>query len=78
MAETKEERDAYLSTIEKECSKMVHIINDLLDISQLESGNFKVFKDEFDIKDILVDIGDKFTELITQDINFDIDIDNKR
>ncbi len=56
VADTKEEQESYLSTIENECHKMTHIINDLLDLSQMEAKTFKINKSKFMFKDLLEDI----------------------
>lgn len=42
-----QEREEYLSIIENETTKMSKLIKDLLDLTQLESGNFRIEKKAF-------------------------------
>jgi len=64
VADAKEEQDSYLHTIENECHKMAHIINDLLDLSQMEAGTFKINKSKFELTDLLEDLVNKYENLV--------------
>lgn len=74
VADTKEEQDSYLNTIENECHKMGHIINDLLDLSQMETGTFNIDKSKFDFKDLLEDVTGKYENLTKGQFEFITDI----
>jgi len=63
VADTKDEQDSYLNTIEDECRKMGHIINDLLDLSQMEAGTFKITKSQFNFKHLLDDLIGKYDHM---------------
>ena len=63
VADTKDEQDSYLNTIEDECRKMGHIINDLLDLSQMEAGTFKITKSKFNFKYLLDDLIGKYDHM---------------
>jgi len=49
VAKNEEEKQEYFHIIEEEANKMSTMVKDLLDLSQLESGNFKVKLENFDI-----------------------------
>ncbi|MBM7614711.1 sensor histidine kinase [Alkaliphilus hydrothermalis] len=49
VANNEEEKQDYFHIIEEEISKMSTMVKDLLDLSQLESANFKVKLESFDI-----------------------------
>ena len=42
--QSEEEKEEYLNIIEKETIKMSNLIKDLLDLTQLEPGTFKIKK----------------------------------
>lgn len=48
-----EEKDFYLDIIIDEARKMGHLVTDMLDLSQLESGNFKLTLEEFNLKELI-------------------------
>jgi Signal transduction histidine kinase len=59
-----EERDYYLDVILDESRKMGNLVSDMLDLSQLESGNFKLIKEEFNIDELISSTLKKFSTLI--------------
>ena len=70
VADSKEEQDSYLNTIENECHKMTHIINDLLDLSQMEAGTFAINKSKFEFTDLLEDLIGKHENMIKGRVKF--------
>jgi signal transduction histidine kinase len=48
-----EDKDYYLDVIIDEAKKMGHLVSDMLDLSHLESGLFKLKKEEFDITELI-------------------------
>ncbi|SQB92893.1 sensor histidine kinase [Clostridium tetanomorphum] len=48
-----EEKDYYLDIIIDEGRKMGSLVNDMLDLSNLESGSFKLTREEFDICNLI-------------------------
>ncbi|MCX6280403.1 MAG: ATP-binding protein [Bacteroidetes bacterium] len=51
-----EEHDRYTSIIQSRSDDLMHIINELLEISRIESGNAKVVKNEVDLNQLLDEI----------------------
>lgn len=47
------EKDFYLDIIMDEAKKMGHLVSDMMDLSQLESGNFKLAREEFVLTDLI-------------------------
>lgn len=47
------DKDYYLDVIVDEAGKMGHLVSDMLDLSQLESGVFKLRKIEFDLVELI-------------------------
>lgn len=50
---TKEERTRYLGIIHKETMRMIRLVNELLDLSRLDSGNFKTVKSVVNLSDVI-------------------------
>lgn len=48
-----EERDYYLDIITDEAKKMGSLVSDMMDLSHLESGIFKLSKDEFNLSELI-------------------------
>lgn len=55
-----EDRERYIGVISDETQKMGNLINDMLDLSQLESGKFKLDRQEFIIGELLEHVIRKF------------------
>ncbi len=61
-----EEKDYYLDVIMDESQKMSLLISDMLDLSQLESGNFKLEQLEFNIEELINSIIKKLTNIFEE------------
>lgn len=59
-----EEKDYYIDVIIDESKKMANLVTDMLDLSQLESGNFRLVKEEFFIDELLKVTIKKFYALL--------------
>ncbi|TAE59777.1 MAG: response regulator [Nostocales cyanobacterium] len=69
-----EQRD-YIQTIQSSAKNLLNIINDILDLSKLESGNIKLEKSEFFLQNMIAEIIKIFCISLTQkDLQLDIDI----
>ncbi len=66
LAYTEEDKKYHYEVINDEISKMTKIIRDLLDLSQLESGTFKIKKEQFDINGLIKKVCDKYSEIAKQ------------
>lgn len=70
-----DESEYYLDVILDESQKMANLVADMLDLSQLESGNFKLSKEEFNIDELINSILKKFSTLIKdKNINLQLDL----
>ncbi len=54
--ENKEKRQEHLNVIIEETDRLTRLVNDMLDLSRIESGNIKLKKEVFDLKETLNDI----------------------
>lgn len=63
MADTEEERKRYYDIIEDEASKISKMVRELLDLSQLEAGTFKMQKEEVLLQELLEDISEKYKRI---------------
>ncbi len=68
-----ENQDRYLKIVHDESIRLSKMINDVLDLSRLESGKMLINKSDFDINHIIVETLDKFEQRIV-DKNLRMDI----
>lgn len=74
---SKEDREYYLNVIIDEASNMGNLISDMLDLSQLESGNFKLNKIEMDLGDLVWKCYQKYYTIFNEKgIELDINVVN--
>jgi PAS domain S-box-containing protein len=52
----KETRDSYLRIVNASCEQLLHIVNDIIDISKIEAGQIDVNESAFDIKILLNEV----------------------
>ncbi|WMJ79264.1 ATP-binding protein [Clostridium sp. MB40-C1] len=73
-----EEKTSYLDIIIDESKKMASLVSDMLYLSSLESGNFKLTKEEFYIDDLIKTTSKKFSTILKEkEINLQMNlIDN--
>jgi len=57
-----EERDEYLKIINNKGNELLLIINDIIDISKIEAGDIKLFRQEFEVNPFLRDMYNTFNE----------------
>lgn len=62
----KNETGNYLDLIIDESYKMASLVEDMLDLSQLESGNFKLVKDEFNLDELIKTTIKKYSVLMNE------------
>lgn len=71
LVESEEEEKYHYDVINDEISKMVKILRDLLDLSQLEAGTFKTNKEKFDLTTLFERVGEKYVEIAKkQEVEF--------
>ncbi|PSB54448.1 response regulator [Chamaesiphon polymorphus] len=59
-------QQSYVSTIQDSANALLVIINDILDISKIESGNFELVESPFVLKDIFESISSLMTKAIAE------------
>jgi PAS domain S-box-containing protein len=52
----KEERDAFIKIVNSSCEQLLHIINDIIDISKIEAGQIDLSESPFSIGDLLSEV----------------------
>lgn len=66
ISESEEDKDFYCDVIMDETDKMDRLVRDLLDLSQIESGYFKLEKTVFDISAMVDYVLDKYRPILTE------------
>ena len=61
-----EEKQYFIDVIMDESKKMNNLVSDMLDLSQLESGNFKLVQEEFFLHDLIKPVTKKFSSLFNE------------
>lgn len=64
ISENQADRDFYCDVIMDETGKMNRLVRDLLDLSQIESGYFKLERTDFDISSLIDHVLEKFRPLL--------------
>jgi len=69
------EKQYFLDVIMDESKKMNNLVSDMLDLSQLESGNFKLVQEEFFLNELIKPVTKKFSSLINEkNINLELNL----
>ncbi|MFT5875763.1 MAG: two-component system sensor histidine kinase VanS [Clostridium sp.] len=61
-----EEKQYFIDVIMDESKRMNNLVSDMLNLSQLESGNFKLVKEEFFLHELVKPVTKKFSTLINE------------
>jgi len=70
-----EEKQYFVDVIMDESRKMNNLVSDMLDLSQLESGNFKLVQENFSLDELVKPVTKKFSSLLNEkNINFKLDL----
>jgi len=68
-----EEKQYFIDVIMDESRKMNSLVSDMLNLSQLESGNFKLVKEEFFLHELINPVARKFSSLLNdKDIKLEL------
>lgn len=51
-----ETRETYIKIINSSCDQLLHIINDIIDISKIEAGQIDIYESTFDLKELLDEV----------------------
>ena len=74
---TEEQRD-YNDTIITSGENLITVINDILDFSRIESGNMKMEQEDFDLRSIIEEVMDLFSQKVADkglDLIYEIDLE---
>ena len=63
----------YLAIIRNSSNQLLYIVNQLLDISMIESGNVKVFKNTFSLNNMIDEIDAAFKPIVKDSIKFAVE-----
>ena len=75
----KEKEEEYLNVVLSESKRLSRLVADLLNISRLDGGYYKVDKSEFDINELVRIVLIKFEKEITQkEINLNLELENDK
>lgn len=66
VAQDKADRDYYCAVIADEAAKMDRLVNDLLDLSRIESGHFSLDRTDFDLAPLLDGIAQKYRAILQE------------
>ena len=70
-----EEKQYFIDVIMDESKKMNNLVSDMLDLSQLESGNFKLVQEEFFLHELVKPVTKKFSSLLNEkNIKLELDL----
>jgi two-component system sensor histidine kinase VanS len=70
-----EEKQYFIDVIMDESKKMNNLVSDMLDLSQLESGNFKLVQEEFFLHELINPVTKKFSSLVNEkNINLELNL----
>ncbi len=61
-----EEKQYFIDVIMDESRKMNSLVSDMLNLSQLESGNFKLVEEEFFLHELIKPVARKFSSLLNE------------
>jgi PAS domain S-box-containing protein len=70
----KETRDSYIRIVNSSCEQLLHIVNDIIDISKIEAGQIDVTESAFDLKILMNEIY-SFYSSITREKGIKLEID---
>ena len=77
MKSTNPQVKEYLGYVKESGLHLLDIINDILDLSRIESGRIKLNRDRFSLRDFLdITIEPLLSAFVAKDVNFTIDIDS--
>lgn len=61
-----EEKQNYIKLIHNSGNNLLHLIDDIIDISKIEAGQLKIIPKECDVNQVLMDIYESYTEIKKQ------------
>ena len=76
MALNKEKQDKIINIIYDETLRLKRMVNELLDLSKLQTGNFTLNKQELDLNQLLEHFCEKYKSIVAKaDLEFEVEVD---
>ncbi len=70
----KETRDSYVKIVNASCEQLLHIVNDIIDISKIEAGQIEINETAFDLRILINEVYSFFTSAaIDKGVTLEID-----
>ena len=76
-SDNNEERQEYIKIIEENNDNLLNIVNDIIDLSEIESGFLEMKRIQFDLKQYYDEIGNLFKHKLKDSVEFIVDIPHK-
>lgn len=74
-----DKQERYLKIVSSESDRLIKMINDLLDLSKMESGALILNKTDFDLNDVIINVLDSFEQkIIDKRIKLTIDLTKEK
>jgi len=74
-----DKQERYLKIVKNESERLIKMINDLLDLSKMESGALILNKTDFDLNGVIVNVLDSFEQkIVNKDIKLTIDLSKEK
>jgi len=76
MALDKEKQDKHINIIYDETLRLKRMVNELLDLSKLQTGNFTLNKQQIDLTQLLKHFYEKYKSIVVKaDLEFEVEVD---
>jgi signal transduction histidine kinase len=74
-----DKQERYLKIVKNESERLIKMINDLLDLSKMESGALILNKTDFDLNGVIINVLDSFEQkIVNKDIKLTIDLSKEK
>lgn len=72
-------QDRYLNIVSNESDRLIKMINDLLDLSKIESGTLVLDKTDFDLNEVILNVLDSFEQnIVEKRIKLTVDLSHEK
>ncbi|GHU93643.1 hypothetical protein FACS1894208_03460 [Clostridia bacterium] len=78
MAKTQEKKELFYNNIVRESLRLSRLVDDLLELSHLQSGTEAIQKSPFDLREVLSNVADMYSHLAAQaDVKFTVEAESR-
>lgn len=75
----REKQDKYLSVVVSECDRLLIMVNNLLDLAKIESGELVLMMTDFDLNSLIVNVLDSFErKIVEKNLKLEIDFSSEK